>query len=113
MAIKIVEDKSKLRKDALYKATCSRCGVVVEYTGYDVSFHRNFPKGFIYCPKCRKPIAHLDENCVKELSSDEKSKEKATNAAQQTKAWLIAILSLFLVLLGILVICLSCGIFNK
>ena len=61
MAIRIIEDNSKIEDGAKYKVTCPKCGVVIEYLGVDVQTHKNFPRGFIYCPKCNQPIAH-DEN---------------------------------------------------
>ena len=72
MAIKIVDTSNVIKANARYEATCECCHAVIQYLGRDVAYHRNFPKGFVYCPNCRRPIPHLEENrCEKDATPEE------------------------------------------
>ncbi|MBQ6475286.1 MAG: hypothetical protein IJJ34_03670 [Clostridia bacterium] len=41
-----------------YIATCSYCGSRVRYTDRDLGYRAWYPNGFVYCPRCKKPIRH-------------------------------------------------------
>lgn len=62
MAIKIEND---LATNDVFNARCNHCGRIISYQRKDLRIHRNYPKGFIYCPSCKAPIAHLEENFVR------------------------------------------------
>ena len=64
MAIKIINNGNRLD---WFNAKCPHCGTELKYARYDVLAHVRWPKGFIYCPNCRNPIGHEEENlCQKE-----------------------------------------------
>ena len=81
MAIKIVDDSKIIKPYAKYEATCESCHAVVQYLGCDVSFHKNYPQGYIYCPHCNRPIPHKEENkCDVDATPEEiKAAEKEEN----------------------------------
>lgn len=41
-----------------YRQTCDACGTVVQYTDHNLDFRPWFADGFVYCPKCKKPLRH-------------------------------------------------------
>lgn len=47
-----------------YKVKCEYCGAVVEYTRADMGWRPWFPKGYVYCPKCKKPLRHSEDNKI-------------------------------------------------
>ena len=53
MAIKIVEEK-KLK----FKIECEYCKTVFTYEQEDLGYRLWYPHGFVYCPKCQKPLRH-------------------------------------------------------
>lgn len=53
MAIK-VESVPKNR----FRITCEYCGTVFTYEQEDLGFRPWYPHGFVYCPKCQKPLRH-------------------------------------------------------
>lgn len=55
MAIKII-DESETKKP--YRIKCEYCGCVFEYTHEDLGYRPWYPHGFVYCPKCGKPLRH-------------------------------------------------------
>ena len=59
MAVKVVNDARNTR---VYRGKCTFCGCEFEYQGSDLSYHRNFPDGFLYCPRCKKPFRHEELN---------------------------------------------------
>ena len=95
MAIKVVEDENIIDGSAKFKVTCPKCGALIEYLGHDVSIHKRFPRGYVYCPKCRNPIAHDKDNYTGEVAS----KEELTKEAN--KNGIGALLMFLFVLLGI------------
>ena len=79
MPVKIVDDTNVIKPQAKYRVTCESCNAVIEYLGYDVAYHRNFPKGFVYCPNCNRPIAHKEENrCEQDATPEELAEAKKT-----------------------------------
>lgn len=48
----------------VYKVKCEYCGAVIEYGKKDIGWRPWFPKGYVYCPKCKKPIRHHEANKV-------------------------------------------------
>lgn len=41
-----------------YRITCPNCRTVTDYTDRQLDFRPWFPDGFVYCPRCRKPLRH-------------------------------------------------------
>ena len=68
-------------KDGLYdcfKVKCPKCGVEFEYTRRDIRPHRRWPNGFIYCPKCKIPVGHDNDNFThNKLDDAEKQRQEA------------------------------------
>ena len=55
MAIKIIAD-SETKKP--YRIKCEYCGCVFEYAQEDLGYRPWYRHGFVYCPKCKKPLRH-------------------------------------------------------
>lgn len=43
-----------------YHITCNYCGTKFSYVDRQLDFRPWFPNGFIYCPRCRKPLRHSE-----------------------------------------------------
>jgi predicted amidophosphoribosyltransferase len=41
-----------------YRMRCPYCGTNVSYTDKNLDFRPWYPNGFVYCPRCRKPLRH-------------------------------------------------------
>ena len=41
-----------------YRQACTTCGTVIEYTDNQLGYRSWYPNGFVYCPRCRKPVRH-------------------------------------------------------
>ena len=41
-----------------YRITCPYCRAVRIYTDRELDFRPWYPDGFVYCPRCRKPLRH-------------------------------------------------------
>lgn len=53
MAIKIEEEKH-----LKFRIECEYCKTVFTYEQEDIGFRLWYPHGFVYCPKCQKPLRH-------------------------------------------------------
>lgn len=112
MAIQILEEKKENNLCNQYIAECSFCGSKITYLGLDIKFHRNYPLGFIYCPKCRRPIPHKEENRfeggtspeeIKTKIVDNLTKQKDTTKKAKTKAMIIGV-SLFVITVAMCIV---------
>ena len=52
-----------------YRAVCPACRQYVVYTDYNLGFRAWYPDGFVYCPNCRRPVRHNENNAIKEDGS--------------------------------------------
>ena len=43
-----------------YHISCNYCGTQFSYTDRQLDFRPWFPNGFVYCPRCRKPLRHSE-----------------------------------------------------
>ncbi len=50
--------------DPVFRAQCEYCMCVFEYHTKDLGYRAWYPHGFIYCPRCKKPLRHRLENKV-------------------------------------------------
>lgn len=55
MAVKIVSNSEEQKK---FKIQCEYCGCIFEYEKEDLQYRPWYRHGFIYCPKCGKPLRH-------------------------------------------------------
>ena len=69
MAIVVENDSNS--KDR-FKVKCNCCGRELSYSRADVKLHRRWPNGFIYCPGCKTPIGHIEDNLVERGTEREK-----------------------------------------
>ena len=103
MAIKIVEEETLINQGAKYKVTCPVCGTVVEYLKRDVSIHRRFPNGFVYCPRCKNPLAHNEDNSTGDIVNiKEEDQKKRENRIAIFIVIVVALMILALIVTGIL-----------
>ena len=96
MAIKVIKENTD--RNSKYKVSCG-CGSVIEYTGSDLRYHRNYPEGYIYCPVCGQPVAHDKKNWIGVVS-----KEEIDKINQEEKRNFTRVLIVFSVLLLIVAI---------
>ncbi len=63
------EDNSGIKilngADPVFRVKCESCACEFEYKLANLGFRAWYPNGFVYCPKCKKPIRHHVENEVK------------------------------------------------
>ena len=57
MAIKVTNDTDKL----VFHIKCEYCLCEFDYEQEDLGYRPWYPKGFVYCPKCQKPLRHDPE----------------------------------------------------
>ena len=107
MAIKI-ENKpeyDKLRYEAFtYRSVCPKCRTTVTYQGFDLLAHRNHPNGFIYCPKCHRPIPHYKDNAILDKEyyvANFKRYDDKTLSKLRTQKIIFQVVRPFAVLMGI------------
>lgn len=48
-----------------YRQRCPYCGTFVEYVDRQLGYRSWYPNGFVYCPRCRKPLRHNEIFAVK------------------------------------------------
>lgn len=53
MAIKITKDEKNY-----FHIKCEYCLTEFDYEQEDLGFRLWYPSGFVYCPKCGKPLRH-------------------------------------------------------
>ncbi len=47
-----------------YQVTCGGCNTVMRYTDYSLDFRPWFADGFVYCPKCKRPVRHSEHYAI-------------------------------------------------
>ncbi len=47
-----------------YQRQCENCRTVVKYTDHSLDFRPWFADGFVYCPKCQKPLRHNESFAI-------------------------------------------------
>ena len=65
----------------MFKCQCPKCGVEFEYSRKNIRLHRRWPNGFVYCPKCKAPIGHDNNNFT--YNRLEKKEEEQANKAKE------------------------------
>ena len=60
MAVKVVSNN--VRKN--FQVTCPTCGAEIQYADSDIRYHRNFPEGYIVCPRCHRNIAQAESKVI-------------------------------------------------
>ena len=53
-----------------YKQTCEECKTIVTYDDYKLDFRPWFADGFVYCPKCQKPLRHHESYAINSENSE-------------------------------------------
>ena len=43
-----------------YRINCPYCGTAIEYRDRQLDYRPWYPNGFVYCPRCRKPLRHSE-----------------------------------------------------
>ena len=71
-----VENATPINRYDRFKVQCPRCGRELSYSRRDVLAHRRWPNGFIYCPGCKTPIGHREDNFI-ESGEEYEAKEIA------------------------------------
>ena len=53
-----------------YRQTCRECKTTIEYTDKSLDFRPWYPDGFVYCPKCKKPLRHNENLAITEAKPE-------------------------------------------
>lgn len=53
-------------KAIIFHKKCEYCGTEFDYEQEDIGYRIWYPHGFVYCPKCQKPLRHHPEHDKKE-----------------------------------------------
>lgn len=53
--------------DPVFRVQCEYCLCTFEYRTKDLGYRAWYPHGFVYCPKCHKPLRHRLEYRVGEI----------------------------------------------
>ena len=56
--------RAQWHSDLVYEQTCDQCKTTVRYMDDKLGFRPWFADGFIYCPKCNKPLRHSERYAV-------------------------------------------------
>jgi predicted amidophosphoribosyltransferase len=61
-------NKEKIRiisnKAPVFRIKCEYCTCEFEYTLSNLGYRPWYPKGFVYCPSCKRPLRHHTENQI-------------------------------------------------
>ena len=47
-----------------YQQTCEYCKTIIQYTDYSLDFRPWYADGFVYCPRCKKPLRHNENYAI-------------------------------------------------
>ena len=47
-----------------YQQICDQCRTIIQYKDDKLDFRPWFADGFVYCPKCKKPLRHKEEYAI-------------------------------------------------
>ncbi|MBQ9899522.1 MAG: hypothetical protein IJM36_00170 [Acholeplasmatales bacterium] len=61
MAIKVESEGPNKPK---FRIKCEYCMTQFTYQQEDIGFRLWYPHGFVYCPKCQKPLRHNPEKYI-------------------------------------------------
>ncbi len=56
--------RAQWKSGLTYKQTCDACNTTVQYTDEILDFRPWFADGFVYCPKCKKPLRHRESYAI-------------------------------------------------
>ena len=56
--------RAEWRSGLTYKQTCEDCHTNVVYQDTQLDFRPWFPDGFVYCPRCQKPLRHNEKYAI-------------------------------------------------
>ncbi len=74
-----------------YRQTCPECQTTLDYTDNILDFRPWFADGFVYCPKCNKPLRHnegyaIDNPNITIVNADEAANQPEPPKANPAKA---------------------------
>lgn len=75
-----IEVKSSAGKFDRFETKCPHCGKKLSYSRENVRAHVRWPNGFIYCPGCKRPIGHNEDNLVEKGEDIVKAKANKEGA---------------------------------
>ena len=56
--------RKKYHSGLTYQQECSLCHTIVRYTDKILGYRPWFADGFVYCPKCEKPLRHNERYAI-------------------------------------------------
>lgn len=69
-----------------YRQTCDQCRTTVEYMDDKLDFRPWFADGFVYCPKCQKPLRHNERYAIN-APQEEVVVDMTNNNTQETSTF--------------------------
>lgn len=56
--------RSEWHSGLTYQQTCQECRTTIKYKDDMLGFRPWFPDGFVYCPRCHKPLRHNEKFAI-------------------------------------------------
>ena len=56
--------RANWRSGLTYQRACDQCQTIVVYKEDSLDFRPWFADGFVYCPKCQKPLRHNEKYAI-------------------------------------------------
>lgn len=72
--------REKWHSGLTYRRTCDQCKITFEYDDHKLDFRPWFADGFVYCPRCEKPLRHNENYAIKV----DDAKQEVIDATNQT-----------------------------
>ncbi len=64
-------ERAEWHSGLTYHQECGECNTPVDYDDYKLGFRPWFPDGFVYCPKCRRPLRHNEKYAINAPAASE------------------------------------------
>ena len=70
-----------------YRQTCDQCKTKVEYMDDKLDFRPWFADGFVYCPRCQKPLRHNERFAINgpEMAQEAPQYNASASASAQSE----------------------------
>lgn len=78
MAIEVTNNAGRFDR---FKTKCPHCGRELSYARNNIRPHHRWPNGFLYCPGCKRPVGHSEDNIVEKGEDILRERAKQENVS--------------------------------